>query len=68
MPVTIPAGLIIAIAVLLLLQAPPVVVSLNAVVPPPSQTFVVSVIPAGEGGNGFTVTVIIAAALPQLLV
>ena len=68
MPVTTPEELIVAIAVVLLLHVPPAVISLSAVVAPPAQTFVIPVIPAGVIGNGFTVSVIITEALPQLLI
>ena len=50
----------VALLVLLLLQVPPVVASVNAVVKP-AHTLVVPVI---EAGNGFTVTVIVGV-LPE---
>ena len=54
MPPTVPE-LTVAIPVLLLLHVPPVVASLNPVVPP-SQTVVVPLI---EDGNGLIVTVLV---------
>ena len=48
------------------LQVPPVATSLNVVVDP-AQTVVVPVIVPAIG-NGLTVTVVVATAVPQLLV
>ena len=54
----------VAVAVLLLLQLPPVV-ALPSVVVAPSHT---GVDPVMADGEGFTVTVRVADALPQLFV
>ena len=67
MPVTTPvAGLTEATALLLLLQLPPAVASLNVVVAP-LHTVVVPVI-AATAVPVVTVTVVVAVAVPQLLV
>jgi hypothetical protein len=66
-PVTVPVVPTVAVAVLVLLHTPPVVVSTNVVVAPPAHTFSVPVIEAGVVGKGFTETIADAAALPQLL-
>ena len=64
-PVIIPVLPAVATAVLLLFHEPPAVASLNRVVPP-TQTIGMPVIPAGVDGNGFTVKVAVAEALPQI--
>ena len=65
-PVTIPPLLMVATPVDTELQVPPVTASFN-VVAEPAQTVVVPVmVPAT--GNGLTVTVVVATAVPQLLV
>ena len=51
----------VAVAVALLVHAPPVVTSPNDVVIPPAHTVAVPVIAAGAVGNGLTV---ITAAVP----
>ncbi len=66
-PVTIPDVPTVATPVAVLLQVPPVVASLNEVVPVPHMV-AVPLIDAGVVGNGFTVTTTVAAALPQLFV
>ncbi len=66
-PVTIPDVPTVAIPVAVLLQVPPVVTSLNEVVPVPHMV-AVPLIEAGVVGNGLTVTTTVAAALPQLFV
>ena len=68
MPVTIPEVLTVPDTELVLLHTPPDVISLNAVVAPPAHTTAVPVIPAGFMGNGLTVTIVVAAWLPQLFV
>ena len=68
MPVTLPEPSTLPDAALVLLHIPPDVISLNAVVEPPAHTTVVPVITAGFIGNGFTVAIVVAARLPQLLV
>ena len=65
-PVIIPVLPAIATEVLLLPHEPPAVPSLNMVVLL-TQTVGIPVIPAGVDGNGFTVKVAVAEALPQLL-
>ena len=64
-PVIIPVLPTVATAVLLLFHEPPAVASLNRVVLP-TQTVGMPVILAGVDGNGFTVMVVVAEALPQL--
>jgi hypothetical protein len=66
-PVTVPVLPTVAAAVLVLLQTPPVDVSPSVVVAPPAHTFNVPVTEAGAVGKGFTVTIAVAAVLPQLL-
>ena len=65
--VTIPVTPTVAAEVLVLLHAPPAVASLRVVVTPPAHTVSVPVIPAGVVGKGFTVTVVVAALAPQVL-
>ena len=50
-----------------MLHAPPVLVSVKAVVLP-AQTVAVPIIGEGVEGSGLTVTTAVAAELPQLLV
>ena len=64
MPVTRPAALTVAIAVLLLLQLPPVVTSLSVLLVP-VHSVVVPVI-ATTLGVPFTVMVAVAMPVPQL--
>ena len=64
-PVTIPVLPTVASVVLLLFHEPPAVASLNRVLLP-TQTVGMPVILAGVDGNGFTVMVVVAEALPQL--
>ena len=66
-PVTVPEGSTVAVEELVLLHTPPFVISLNGIVAPPSHTVAAPVIAAGVVGNGFTVTTLVAARLPQLL-
>lgn len=66
MPVTAPVLLTLATAVLLLLHTPPVTASLNVVVPPVHTVMVPVMVPAD--GVPDTVTVVVALAVPQLLV
>ena len=68
MPVTTPEVFTVPTTVLVLLHTPPTVASVNAVVAPPAHTIAVPVIDAGVTGNGLTVTIFVAAALPQLFV
>ena len=65
-PVTSPELLIVAVNVLVLLHAPPVVASLSEVVEP-AQTNEIPDIEAGARGKGLTVITAVIAALPQLL-
>ena len=55
-----------ATAVAVLLHAPPIVASLKPVVEPAHTVAVPVIVPAD--GNGLTVTVAVAAAVPQPLV
>ena len=64
MPTAVPVEPIGATAVLLLVQEPPGIASLSGVVPG-SQ---IASVPVIFGGTGFTVTIFVAAALPQLFV
>ena len=66
-PVTTPVVPIVAVAVVLLLHTPPVVTSANDV-KLPAHTVCVPVMAAGVAGNGLTVTMCVAATVPQLLV
>ena len=66
-PVTVPVEPTVATPVDTELHTPPAVASLSTVVAP-TQTLSVPVMAAGVVGNGLTVTVAVAAALPQLLV
>jgi len=66
MPVTMPELPIAATPLLLLLQDPPEVVLLKAVAAPTQTAAEPVIVPAA--GNGFTVTVVVANAVPQLLV
>ena len=68
MPVTTPEVFTVPTPVLVLLHTPPVVASVNAVVAPAAHTIAVPVIEAGVTGSGFTVTIFVAATLPQLFV
>jgi hypothetical protein len=65
-PPTVPDELTVATPVNVLLHIPPGAASLSDVVPDP-QTVAVPVIVPGAG-SGLTVTTIVAAAVPQLLV
>ena len=65
-PVTVPVLPTVATVVAVLLQAPPVVASLNPVVAP-AQTIAVPVIVPADG-SGLTVTTLVAAVVPQPLV
>ena len=65
-PVTVPVLPTVATVVVVLLQAPPVVASLNPVVDPAQTVAVPVIVPAD--GNGLTVTTLVAAAVPQPLV
>ena len=65
-PITVPVLPTVATVVTVLLQAPPVVASLNPVVEP-AQTVAAPVM-APADGNGFTVIIDVAAAVPQPLV
>ena len=67
-PITIPEVFTVPAAVLVLLHTPPAVISVNEVVAPPAHTAAVPIIPAGFTGNGFTVTIDVAATTPQPLV
>ncbi len=65
-PVTTPDELTVALAVLLLLHAPPVTVALRAMLLPAQTVVAPEMVPAE--GVLFTVTFIVATAVPQLLV
>jgi hypothetical protein len=64
-PVTIPAGFTVAL-LLELVQVPPPV-ALESMIVCPSQTVLSPEMPPGSG-NGFTLTVNVAVAVPQRLV
>ena len=64
-PVTTPVEDTVATVGLLLVQAPPVAVSPRDVVPPTHNVDVPVIVPVF--GSGLMVTVIIAVAVPQLL-
>ena len=64
-PVTTPNASTVPVPGTVLLQVPPPVKSVSAVVAP-AQTVAVPVIAAGVAGNEFTVTIVVAAILPQL--
>ncbi len=66
-PVTVPDVPTVATPVAVLLQVPPVMASLNEVVPVPHMV-AVPLIEVGVVGKGLTVTTVVAAALPQVLV
>ncbi len=66
-PVTIPDVPTVATPVAVLLQVPPVVTSLNEVVPVPHMV-AMPLIEAGVAGNGVTVKAAITELLPQLFV
>ena len=66
-PVTTPVALTVATAVLLLLQAPPVAVSLRVVVAP-AQMVAVAGLTIPGAASGFTVTGRVASDEPQELV
>ena len=63
-PVTVPVLLTVATPGDKEVHVPPPVASLSDVVVP-AHNIAVPVIAAGVGGNGFTVTIIVAAAPPQ---
>ena len=63
--VTVPDVPTVAIPVLVLLQVPPGGASEREVVAPPSQTVLVPDMEGGAVGIEFTVTIIVAAAVPQ---
>ena len=65
-PVTLPDPSTVATPVAVLLHAPPEVVSLKPVTEPTHTVAVPVMLPAD--GNGLTVTVVVAAAVPQPLV
>ena len=65
-PLTMPVLSTVATDIAVLLQAPPDVPSVNVVVDP-AHTFKVPVI-VPDTGNGLTVTIAVAAAVPQPLV
>ena len=65
-PVTIPVDPTVATDVVPEVHAPPLVPSLNAVVAPAHNVAVPEIVPAP--GTVFTVTTVVALALPQLLV
>ncbi len=64
--VTRPVPLIVATAVAVLLHTPPPAASVSVVVPAGHSEVVPVMVPAT--GSGFTVTILIATAVPQLLV
>ena len=65
-PETTPVLLIVATAVLLLLQLPPVAPSVKEVDEPAQTAAAPLIVPAD--GSGLTVTICVAAAVPQLFV
>jgi hypothetical protein len=65
-PVTVPVLPTVATPVAVLLHAPPVAASVKPVVEPAHTIAVPVMLPAD--GNGLTVTVVVAAAVPQPLV
>ena len=67
-PVTVPEAFTVPDVTLVLLHAPPPVTSVSTVIAPPAHTTTIPVIAAGFMGNGFTVTTVVAARLPQLFV
>ena len=64
--VTLPLVPMVATPVLVLSHSPPAIASLNEVVAPPSHRARVPDIAGGVPGKGFTVTITVAAVLPQL--
>ena len=66
-PATLPEASTVAIVASLLAQEPPVVVFAKTV-EPPWQTEAAPVIDVGVAVSGFTVIVVVAVALPQLVV
>ena len=65
-PVTLPDASTVATVVTVLLHAPPVAASLNPVVAPAQTVAVPVIVPAD--GNGLTLTIAVASAVPQPLV
>jgi len=65
-PVTMPDVLMVAMEVVAALQAPPLAVSVRAIVDPPHTLSAPEIAPAT--GNGRTEMICVAVAVPQLLV
>ena len=66
MPVTVPVALTVATPAVLLLHTPPAAASANVVAVPVHTVVVPVIVPAV--GVADTVTVVVAVAVPQLLV
>ena len=65
-PATKPVASTVAVAGMVLVHAPPVAASVNAVFAPAQTVGIPVIVPAL--GSGLTVTIRVAAAVPQLLV